>query len=409
MADYNRIDTRYRVEFIHNSMADFYKQILEYFSTYLYPRFEWKVITTYEKAVEYLSKKDQYGRETDQPNLPALVLSPSGDFNIDESYGKFLWRFPNLFPGLLKRMMVPIYQDSNVIMNVGFSRFVGDAELTALFASFYEYMDLRVYINLMFGGPNRWIYPFWLNSFIILPSEVYNFHYDNEYTGESYDVHIPGLINKLIKTTNRNEVCFPFRVLPRFKMTGNTDASTRLGGADKLPDWRLTWTIEYEIDIPTFLIVESDYLAETFTVNIKYGSYYTINNAENNNEPVVTDALETEYYRDYHLADETASTLIYPEEAELIRKDEKTMKIRYYHIVSKVEADSTANIEIILPETITDSNLLLLYGKNGPYSYGVQYNISTDGNILTIIRDHVILSENDVIELYVYKYTYKSP
>ena len=44
MADYNRIDTRYRVEFIHNSMADFYKQILEYFSTYLYvivyPRLE---------------------------------------------------------------------------------------------------------------------------------------------------------------------------------------------------------------------------------------------------------------------------------------------------------------------------------------------------------------------------------
>ncbi len=28
-------------------------------------------------------------------------------------------------------------------------RFVGDADLTALFASFYEYMDLRVYVNLM--------------------------------------------------------------------------------------------------------------------------------------------------------------------------------------------------------------------------------------------------------------------
>ncbi len=46
--------------------------------------------------------------------------------------------------------------------------------------------------------------------------------------------------------------------------------------------------------------------------------------------------------------------------------------------------------------------------KMGLNSYGVQYNISADGNILTIIREHVILSENDVIELYVYKYIYES-
>lgn len=409
MADSDRIDSRYRIEFIHNSMADFYKQILEYFSTYLYPRFEWKVVTTYEKAVEYLSKKGQYGRETDQPMLPALVLSPNGDFGVDESYGKMLWRFPNLQPGFLKRLMSPIYQDSNVIIDVGFTRFVGEAELIALFGSFYEYMDLRVYLNLIFGGPNRYIYPFWMNSYIILPSDVYDFKYENQYTGESYTIQIPTITNKLIRTTNKNEVVFPFRVLPRFKLTGNTDASSRLGGADKLPDWRLNFTIEYEIEIPTYVVIQTDYLVENFSFNIKFGSYYTVNNDQNNNEPVVADMIENDYHLDFQLQDGTASTIVYPSEAELTKKKEKQIKTRYYHIVSQAEADTTSNVDITLPEPITDQDLLVLYGKHGTFSYGVHYTLSIDGWTLTIIKQNVTLTVNDVIELYVYHYIYESP
>ena len=92
----NEIQTRWRYHFIHNVYAHFFNDMLEYFSTYHYPRFEYTVVGTYDKAVEYLEKCQQYERETDKPLLPALILNPSGEFdNADAlSGGKQLWRFP---------------------------------------------------------------------------------------------------------------------------------------------------------------------------------------------------------------------------------------------------------------------------------------------------------------------------
>ena len=84
----NEIQTRWRYHFIHNVYAHFFNDMLEYFSTYLYPRFEYTVVGTYDKAVEYLEKCQQYARETDKPLLPALILNPSGEFdNADANSG----------------------------------------------------------------------------------------------------------------------------------------------------------------------------------------------------------------------------------------------------------------------------------------------------------------------------------
>ena len=51
--------------FVHNVYANFFKDSLDYFAGHLWPRFEHRVVATYDKAVEYLTKKDQYGREVD--------------------------------------------------------------------------------------------------------------------------------------------------------------------------------------------------------------------------------------------------------------------------------------------------------------------------------------------------------
>ena len=55
-----RTATRYHYYYINNVIAHFFKDTLSYFRDYLYPRFKvWSVISTYDKAVELLSKKDQ--------------------------------------------------------------------------------------------------------------------------------------------------------------------------------------------------------------------------------------------------------------------------------------------------------------------------------------------------------------
>ena len=280
------IDKKYHYFFIHNIIGDFFHATLDYFGPYLYERFKYRVVTTFDKAVEYLDKTENYDRETDMPMLPALVLDPSGEMEPAEAIagGKQLWRFPNLGEGLTTRLFEPVYQDSDAMVNVGFTRLRGTFTLNMLTNSYYEYCDLRLFMIQMLGGLERWIYPIWFSSFIILPEDFINFEYENEYTGNHHKLNweSAGAFDTLVKTTNRDEYVIPCHIKPIYKMTGITDNSSRGGGTDKLADWRLSCEMEYEIEIPSFLLIQTDYLVSGVKTKIGTATVYSENAMFNN-------------------------------------------------------------------------------------------------------------------------------
>lgn len=411
MGNESQVESRYHITYVHNALINFYKNLLDYFSSYLYPRFEWKLITTYQKAIEYLNKKDQLGIEARMPNLPAIVLNPSGDFDIEETYGKMLWRFPNLYPGFIKRIIDPIYQDENIIINVGFSRIKGECEVICLLPSFYELIDLKLYLNLIFGGKERYIIPKWFNGYFIIPEEIYNYEYENDINGQSYKINIPDSEIHLIKTTNKSEVVFPFRVLPKFKMTSMTDGSVRLGGSDRHADWRLSFSIEYEVELPTFLILESDYLAKNIKLNIGYNSCFT----KNEFFTVPSNEINMIFEVDHGLKEtEDSDQKIIPPEVKMTELKQKEFVYRFFHIVKNEESfildtsSSHSNILIMLPENLSFDDpedykeLILINGKYGPLSYYDHYEIM--GNVININNTITQFEENDIIEIYIFKY-----
>lgn len=404
MADSNKIETRYHYEYINNVFSSFYKSILDYFATYLQPRFEYQTVSTYDKAVEYLSKKDQYGREIDQPNLPALILNPSGEFGISDNGGMQFWRFPNLAPGLVKRLFYPIYQDSNVLVTVGFSRIKGEMEIIALVNSPYEYIDTKMLFLQIFGGFNRLIYPQWFNSYIIIPDELLNYTYYNEYTGQRYGLNweSAGATEVLVKSTNKNEIVCPVYIKPWFKLTSMSDGSTKYGGTDKLYDWRLISTIEYEVEVPSFVILESDYLAENINLSINFGTVFS---TYPKFQPPVNREL-VRYHWDFGLDDTSNSTANYDTTSEIEYTKHLVFNTRYYHIITELEAESTTDVDISLPETIEDPDYLLVNSKNGNLLYGDHYLITDNGDTLRIKVDNVTLTTGQIIELYVYKDEY---
>lgn len=400
MADSDKIPTRYHYSFIHNIFASFYEDVLEYFAGYLQPRFEHTVVSTYDKAVEYLTKRDQYDREVDQPNLPALILNPSGDFEISENGGMQFWRFPNLAPAMIKRLFYPVYQDSNMIVTVGFSRFKGTMEVISLLNSIYEYMDVKVLFTQIFGGLNRPIFPRYFDSVIIIPDELYNYRYRNEYTGADYKIDWDGAgANiQLIKTTNREEHVIPVHIKPWFKLTGMSDGSEKYGGSDKLASWRLVSNIEYEVEVPTYIVLESDYLAENMKLNIKLGSAYS---AYTSHQPPVNKEIIKSSW-DWGLDDTSNSEIDYDTTSQIDYTKSLIFKTRYYHVITSAEASSTTDIDISLPEPITDPDYLIVNSRYGEMDYGDHYIIVDGGNTLRIKVDNVTLSANQIIELYVY-------
>jgi len=390
--------------FVHNVYANFFKDSLDYFAGHMWPRFEHRVVATYDKAVEYLTKKDQYGREVDKPQLPAMILNPSGEFDLAEATagGHQMWRFPNLSPGFAKRLFIPIYKDENMYITVAFMRIQGDIELLMLLNSFYEYCDLRMLFLNVFGGFDRWIDPQFFTSFIILPPELLNYRYNNDITGADYTVDWDeiGAYERLIKTTAKDEWVYPVNIKPIYKLTGFSDISQRYGGTDKLADWRLGATIKYEIEIPTYVIVTQDYLARNIEMEIRAGSAYTVY------DPLEVPAFRDRFdkIQDHIVPDGTGTTTVEVDSTAFeCVETEYDFKIRYYHLVTKTEADSTTDVKFKLPENIPNRRLLMINSSDGLMNYGDHYLITNDGWYVIINVTNVTLTEDQVLELYVYR------
>ena len=441
---------RERYHFIHNVFANFYKDVLDWFSLTLYPRFEYRVIGTYDKAVEYIQKQCQYDRETDMPMLPALVLNPSGDFEPADANagGAQYWRYPNLTPTLIKRLFKPIYKDQNVVVNAAFIRIKGEIELIMLLNSFYEYCDIRMLFINMFGGMNRIIYPRFFSSFIILPDSFKTYDYDNEYTGLTYnlDWDTAGAYDLLVRSTARNEVVLPLNVKPQLALQSLTDASNRYGGADGIAEWKLGATINYEIEIPNYLIIESDYLAKEMDIEIRYGSVYSEYNDfqppderilsncswswglnEMTNTPDKLDiplTPENIQYQDTLFTIDTENNCY---RLNIDATSASSLKVvgdfeynsRYFHEVSADDmaaiSDGTSFLYINLydatsvePTTIdfpiVFPKILIVNSRYGELKYGDHYELINNGTTLMIkTNDTVTLEEGMFLELLIYR------
>jgi len=398
---------RERYHFIHNVFSNFYKDLLDYFSDYLYPRFEYRVVGTYDKAVEYIQKTCQYDRETDRPLLPALILNPSGEFAPADGNagGLQYWRFPNLAPSMNKRLFEPIYRDQHLIIYPGFARIKGEVELIMLLNSFYEYCDMRMYIINMFGGLNRIIYPRFFSSFIILPESFTNYKYENVYTGESYQVdwNTADASSKLVRSTARNELVLPLNVKPQISLINLSDASNKYGGTDNIAEWKLNATVNYEIEIPNYLVAESDYLAQGIILEFRYDSVYS---AYNDYQPP-DERIITEYTWDWGLSPDSNSTPVDASDATTSYQfvGDFEWQTRAFHTVTQAEIDSTGNLEINLTNVgqITEPKILIVNSKYGQLDYGAHYNITDNGYTLVIYREYVTLEPGMILELYVYK------
>ena len=258
----------------------------------------------------------------------------------------------------------------------------------------------------MFGGMDRIIYPQFFSSFIILPPDFVDYKYTNEYTNQEYqlDWTSANASTQLVRSTAQNELVLPLNIKPQISLTGMSDASNRYGGTDNIAEWKLGATLNYEIEMPNYLIIESDYLAEEAEISINYGSVYS---AYNDYQPPDTRMLynfkwdwgltpETNNPDNEMDADDATSSMTYV--------GDFIFNTRYFHTITAAQAgDSTAEIYITLPEQILKPYILIVNSSYGQLDYGDNYLIEDSGWTLMIKRDSVVFTEGMILELYVYK------
>jgi hypothetical protein len=242
-----------------------------------------------------------------------------------------------------------------------------------------------------------------------LPEELINYRYSNPVTGQSYNLNwqSANANPELVKSTARTELVVPCNIRPWYKLTSISDASTKYGG-DKLAEWRLSAQIQYEVELPTFMVIKSDYLLENIEYELRYGSVYT-------EYPEYNNPSNRQYWRtswDWGFDSTASSTIdlsLLQEQVDIVEEKDMIFRTRYFHVVTSAEADSTADITIDMPEPITDEKRLIVNSYAGQLNYWDHYELIDNGTKLVIKIPIVKLNEGDVLELYVYGVTYENP
>jgi hypothetical protein len=257
--------------FIHNCFGSFFKGVLDWFADSLYPRFEYKVIGTYDKAVEFFTKARQNSRELDTKITPSITLDPMYDFSNEERGGRFLWMHSQYAPGLGMRMWKGIdLKEQDVIVTPVFSRYQGTFEITFWLNSVYELLDFRTMLLQFCGGFNRWLRPEFFWTFLILPEQIENFE-NEEGVKLDWSNTYADLVH--VDTINRHRLGVPIALDPIWKLDSFADSSTKYG-ADRIAEYKLTSSFTYEINLPTYVVLNHK-VDPQLTLSLSLGSTYT--------------------------------------------------------------------------------------------------------------------------------------
>lgn len=259
--------------FIHNVFSSFFAGVLEWFGEDFYPRFQWKVVGTYSKSVQYFNEKRKLGTDPNEKLLPAISLDPMLDFSPEERGGRFLWQFSRYAPGIGMQFFKGIdLKEQDVLITPVFSRYQGTFELTFWLSSVYELLDFRVSLLQFMGGYNRWVRPKYFWTYMILPEEIENFETDpSTHTKLDWSNTTADLVS--VSTINKTRLAVPFALDPIWRLESFGDSSTKYGG-DSIAEYKLSATLGYELNIPTYVVLDRG-LDPRFELSFSLEKVYT--------------------------------------------------------------------------------------------------------------------------------------
>lgn len=364
--------------YIHDSFSSMFRGMLNWFQEGFDQRFNYKVMATYDKAVQFFNQKRKSKDGNTSTNiLPSITLDPNLDFVNEDRGGKFPWMFPNLDNVHGRYFCNHIdLKEQGVTISVMRTRYSGTCDVTFWLQSIYELMDIRTKLIQYCNGIGRWIRPEFFWTHVILPKELVEF---NRHDGKKLDWSTTPMEVIQLATTNTKEYGIPYPLNAMWRLDSLSDGSTKYG-ADQLTEWKFTATFTWECDIPTFLRLDnySFYdMRPTFTFGLgpTYAEQPLLNKIESytsiSHEDLIRKYLS---HQQLYTVLESKKPLVKMDSTQCQRFPE--LYKEYNHIVSGIvytydellklqEADQIPEVFIFLMEKYDESYLELLRKASG--------------------------------------------
>ena len=383
----------YHHQFINNVFGSFFRGLGDWFRNELFNRTTEIVISTFEKAVQYQKKQIEYGGETHSISYPFLSLDPMIDMEPDQIGGIFLHGYQRFSSGQAADMYDPIlYDDNNIRISPVLNRYRGNIEIIVWCSSIYELIDNRIKTFQYFGGLNRPMDIYGIEGYITLPDELISYSYNNPYIKEDYKLdwnNCKGVDVSLIKNINQNKYIFPYSMKPQIKLTSVSDASEKYGGGDDLSEYKMSIEIEWEIPLPTHLVLEANkepnHFRETFC-ELQVGAYHKMVGPLGHNHKIAGEKLMM--FKDG--TNSVSVDLVFGEQYNYIitQEDETTIQ-------------NNINININVPVTLNLRSHVQVLGPFGELREGYHYRLE-DNNIILLGEFIEGVWKEDVFTIVIY-------
>jgi len=253
----------FRCFYVHNCLMDVYSGIMGWFTTNYFTEFNATILGGYDRAIKEIEDALASGDQVETVKLPAISLNPFGDISTDPNFPQ-LWRLHNLGENLQTLYMDPEWEDDYFGFSVVANRFRGNFEVIIYVQSPYEYLDHYIQSMMFFkGGYNRKVRPGLIQTHAIIPDEVIT----TAYADAPYDWSQSGITSEFIKVLNRDHFIYPMELGPQVWLTSIANASI-VYGEDSLATYKLQLTLEYDVDIPTHIIVTDNNRIEHMNIKI---------------------------------------------------------------------------------------------------------------------------------------------
>jgi len=252
--------------FPNNFVMKFYSNFLQFLSTRMPRHPEYMSVTSYQKAIDHLHKKNG-DKDSYAFNYPSLVIQP-GPIKLDERINN-LWHSANeINHYFVKNHMKPYTRLGNLSVYPITNRFIMNFELIYLGESYLEITDAYMHLNRLFNNRYKWMENIGTGT-LFLPDEAANY-VKKEYGKNLIDMNndIPLIYSAAY---NRLKYGFPWTVNAHVKMTDSSDGSNYQGG-NELPTFRMNASFEVMVQLPNHIVLmnEIDFNAVTYDLVTAY-------------------------------------------------------------------------------------------------------------------------------------------
>lgn len=257
-----------RIDFSSTTISAFAKVIKDFIHFKVYPGFKGMIYASYNKGLQTIIQRN----ETLKDGVIDYGL-PIFNYDIQlegiSAEGNSYWRNSSLMVNPAKAIYAPFYQNKDIEMRIVYRRMKGTIPINIYCSSQPEEFDIQMAFTDAFQSGNRWIVlP--IRTYTIIPSEFLFRDVD----GKSMTVSIKEneILQDFIRPINRREYFVYTNSAPIVKLTSLSPSNSLYGGTS-LPEFLLSGNLEFELEIPQYVMTHSVSWKVDIQLNVGFDYY----------------------------------------------------------------------------------------------------------------------------------------